>query len=68
MACRFWQRWYHRRLRRIDKTILFRTIEGIAINRVASPGMAASAIKYHKSMEPHWQCECALAATEKKGD
>lgn len=58
--CPWWIRWYHRRQRHIDETVLFPVIRAGAV-KYRNQALAEQAIIFHKSYieDAHWRCACA---------
>lgn len=56
--CRWWERWWHRRLREIDR----RTMLPAMLERVGSKQVAAMAFTFFTEQpgQEHWQCPCAV--------
>lgn len=58
MGCHWWNRWWHRRLRRMDMSFILDAIH------VAAKGDLTKVTKmwnYHKTLpgQEHWRCECS---------
>lgn len=64
--CRWWNRWYHRRLRRIDREFMSPALEslhGACGSTEESLRFVAKAWNLFMSDvgQEHWRCECAMA-------
>mgnify|MGYP001561317358 CR=1 FL=1 len=70
IRCGWWNRWLHRRLRRIDREILL----SMLMMRAETTEKAEDAWALHLSMpgNEHWHCNCAVldgecSTTDAKG-
>ena len=63
MTCAWWVRWWHRRLRRIDKQVMLSAIALAAADRGEGIDAIADAWELFKADrgQEHWRCACAKA-------
>lgn len=62
MGCSWRIRWWHKRLRRLDRELLIPSMIAIASQRqvLLPPGEIYRIIRREPNME-HWNCPCGLA-------
>lgn len=58
-TCGWWIRWYHRRLRWVDRSQLLPSLYKVAVERGDPLWKADVAWDVYRATEAHWNCACA---------